>query len=165
MSSISDIEKQKREKLKEIEKLGVYPFGGRYDVDCSIKELKDKFEEGKAVSVAGRIMASREHGKTVFYDLADSSGRIQLYAAQNVLGDDRFSFLKKLDIGDIVGVKGELFKTRTGEMTVKLVDITVLSKALRPLPEKWHGLKDVETRFRRRYVDLAVNEDVKKIFN
>ncbi|MFH1593677.1 MAG: lysine--tRNA ligase [Candidatus Omnitrophota bacterium] len=164
MSSINDIEKQKREKLKDIESLGIYPFGERYKVDSSIKELKENFQEGKGVSVAGRIMAAREHGKTIFYDLRDSSDRIQLYAGKKVLGDEKFSFLKKLDIGDIIGITGELFKTRTGELTVKLSDIKILSKSLRPLPEKWHGLKDVETRYRKRYVDLIVSEDVKNIF-
>ncbi|NQU95969.1 MAG: lysine--tRNA ligase [Candidatus Omnitrophica bacterium] len=164
MSNISDIEKQKREKLKEIEALGIYPFGEKYDVDCAIGSLKKDFKEGKPVSVAGRIMAAREHGKTAFLDLRDSTGKIQLYAGQKVLGEEKFSFLKKLDVGDIVGVKGELFKTRTGEETIKLAEIKILSKSLRPLPEKWHGLKDVETRYRQRYVDLIINEDVKKIF-
>jgi len=164
MSNLSDIEKQKREKLKKIESLGIYPFGERYLIDSSIGKLKDNFRETRQVSIAGRIMARREHGKSVFYDLRDSTGRIQLYAGKAALGDEKFSFLKELDIGDIVGVKGELFKTRTGEDTVKLAEIKILSKSLRPLPEKWHGLKDVETRFRQRYVDLIVNEDVKKIF-
>ncbi|MBL7157292.1 MAG: lysine--tRNA ligase [Candidatus Omnitrophica bacterium] len=164
MSNISDIEKQKREKLKEIEALGVYPFGEKYDVDCAIGKLKSDFEEGKAVSVAGRIMAAREHGKTAFLDLRDSTGKIQLYAGQKVLGEEKFAFLKKLDVGDIIGVKGELFKTRTGEETIKLTEVKILAKSLRPLPEKWHGLKDVETRYRQRYVDLIINEDVKKIF-
>jgi len=164
MSHLSDIEKLKREKLKEIESLGVYPFGSSFPVDGMIGDLKKGFREGKSVTAAGRIMAAREHGKTVFYDLRDSTDRIQLYAGKNVLGEEKFSFIKKLDIGDIVGVKGELFKTKTGEETIKLADIRILSKSLRPLPEKWHGLKDVETRFRQRYVDLIVNEDVKKIF-
>ncbi len=161
---LSNIEKEKRKKLKEIEALRIYPFGGRYQVDSSIKELKDNFKDGKSASVAGRLMAVREHGKTVFYDLRDSTGKIQLYAGKDVLGDEKFSFMKKLDIGDIVGVKGELFKTRTGEISVKLTDIKILSKSLRPLPEKWHGLKDVETRYRQRYVDLIINEEVKKLF-
>jgi len=161
---VADIEKEKQAKLKEIEALGIYPFGGRYKVDCSIKESIDKFKEGKSVSLAGRLMAAREHGKTVFYDLRDSTGKIQLYAGRDALGEEKFSFLKKLDIGDLVGVKGELFKTRTDEITLKLIDIVILAKSLRPLPEKWHGLKDVETRYRQRYVDLIVNEDVKKIF-
>ena len=164
MSHLSDIEKQKREKLKEIEKLGIYPFGEKYSVDSTVLELKNNFTEGKTVSAAGRLMAQRAHGKTVFFDLRDSTSRIQLYAGAGSLSDEKFSFLKKLDIGDIVGVKGELFKTRTGEITIKLSDIKILAKSLRPLPEKWHGLKDVETRFRQRYVDLIVNEDVRKIF-
>lgn len=164
MSNINDIEKQKREKLKDIEKLGICPFGEKYSVDCSIENAKSNFEEGKALSLAGRIMAARAHGKTVFYDLGDSTGRIQLYAGKNELSDEKFSFLKMLDIGDIIGATGELFKTRTGEITLKLSDVKILSKSLRPLPEKWHGLKDIETRFRQRYVDLIVNEDVKKIF-
>ena len=164
MSHLSDIEKEKREKLKAVESAGIYPFGESYHVDSSIKGLKEAFTEGKSVSIAGRIMAARIHGKSVFYDLRDSSGKIQLYAAKNALGEEKFSFLKLLDIGDIVGVRGELFKTRTGEETVKLTDIKILSKSLRPLPEKWHGLKNIETRFRQRYVDLIVNEEVKKIF-
>jgi len=164
MSHASDIEKQKREKLKEIEKSGVYPFGESYAVDSTIEALKKNFTEGKNVRAAGRIMAQRAHGKTVFLDLKDSTSRIQLYAGAGPLGDEKFSFLKKLDIGDIIGVEGELFKTRTGETTIKLSDIKILAKSLRPLPEKWHGLKDVETRFRQRYVDLIVNEDVQRIF-
>lgn len=164
MSHINDIEKQKRDKLKEIEASGIYPFGEKYQVDRFIGDIKSNFEEGKSVRVAGRIMASREHGKTVFYDLKDSTGKIQLYGGKDVLGEEKFSFLKKLDIGDIVGAEGELFKTRTGEETLKLSDIKILSKSLRPLPEKWHGLKDVETRFRQRYVDLIVNDEVKRIF-
>ena len=164
MSQLGDIEKQKREKLKVIEAKGIYPYGGKYAVTSSVKEAKDNFKEGKSVSMAGRITASRAHGKTVFYDLRDSTGRLQLYAGKNELGEEKFSFLKNFDIGDIAGVKGELFKTRTGEITVKLSEIHILAKALRPLPEKWHGLKDVETRYRQRYVDLIVNEEVKKIF-
>ena len=164
MSKISDIEKQKRAKLKNLKLLGVYPYGSRYQVDALIKELKDNFQEGKKISIAGRLMAVREHGKTVFYDLRDSTDKVQLYAGKKAIGDEKFEFLKNLDIGDIVGVKGELFKTRTDEITLKISDITVLSKSLRPLPEKWHGLKDVEIRYRQRYLDLIVNEDVKAVF-
>lgn len=164
MSHLNDIEKQKRRKLEEMVSQGIYPFGERYTVDCAVGELLRDFKEGKAVSVAGRIMAARAHGKSAFYDLRDSTARIQLYAGRDALGEEKFAFLKKLDIGDIVGVCGELFKTRTGENTIKLTDIKILSKSLCPLPEKWHGLKDVETRFRQRYVDLIMNEDAKKIF-
>lgn len=164
MSNLSDIEKQRREKLKEIEEMGIYPFGRGYAVDRSIEELKQRFTEGETVSIAGRIMAARAHGKTIFYDIKDSSGRMQLYAGKDVLGEDKFSFIKMLDIGDIIGAEGELFKTRTGEITIKLKNVKLLSKSLKTLPEKWHGLKDVETRYRQRYVDLIVNDDVKKIF-
>ena len=164
MRDLGNIEKEKHKKLKEIESLGIYPFGSRYQINSSVKELRDNFRGGKSASIAGRLMAVREHGKTVFYDLRDSTGKIQLYAGKDVLGDEKFSFLKKLDIGDIVGVKGELFKTKTGEISLKLTDIKILAKSLRPLPEKWHGLKDVETRYRQRYVDLIINEEVKKLF-
>lgn len=164
MSKINDIEKQKRAKLEDIKSLGIYPYGCQFPVDSLIERLKSDFAEGKHASVAGRIMAVREHGKTIFYDLRDSSDRIQLYAGKKVLGDDKFEFLKKLDIGDIVGVKGELFKTRTGEPTLKILEIAILSKSLKPLPEKWHGLKDVEIRYRQRYLDLAVNHEVKEVF-
>jgi len=109
-------------------------------------------------------MAERVHGKTIFYDLRDSSEKIQLYAGEKAIGSEKFKFLKNLHIGDIIGVKGELFKTRTEEVTVRLEDVKILSKSLKTLPEKWHGLKDVETRFRQRYVDLIVNENTKKIF-
>jgi len=164
MSHLNDIEKQKREKLKNIQSQGIYPFGEKYEVLHSIKGLRDDFQEGKSCQVAGRLMAVREHGKSIFYDLRDSTGKIQLYAGKSVLGDEKFSFLKNLDIGDIVGLKGDLVKTRTGELSIKITDIKILSKSLHPLPEKWHGLKDVETRFRQRYVDLIVNEEAKSIF-
>ncbi len=164
MSKINEIENVKREKLKALNEAGIYAYGGRFDVDGQIQDFINDFQEGKAVSLAGRLMAVREHGKSVFYDMRDSSGKVQLFAGKNALGDEKFEFLKKLDIGDIVGVKGELFKTRTGEPTLKINEITILSKALKTLPEKWHGLKDVETRYRHRYVDLIVNEEVKAVF-
>ncbi len=151
MSKINEIENVKREKLKALNEAGIYAYGGRFDVDGQIQDFINDFQEGKAVSLAGRLMAVREHGKSVFYDMRDSSGKVQLFAGKNALGDEKFEFLKKLDIGDIVGVKGELFKTRTGEPTLKINEITILSKALKTLPEKWHGLKDVETRYRHRY--------------
>lgn len=156
--------KQRKDKLDAFKKDGVYPYGGSFEVTSSVKEIKDGFKESASVVLAGRLMAVREHGKTVFYDLKDSTGRIQLYAGRDTLGDKKFEFLKMLDIGDVVGVKGTLFKTRTGEVTVKLEDIKILAKSLRPLPEKWHGLKDIETRYRQRYLDLIVNEDTREIF-
>jgi len=164
VSKISDIENQKREKLNSLKSAGIYPYGNKFPVDSLIKDIRENFAEGKSVSIAGRIMAVREHGKTVFFDLRDSTDKVQLYAGKKVLGDEVFEFLKKLDIGDIIGVKGEMFKTRTGEPTLKLSEIKILSKSLRPLPEKWHGLKDVEIRYRQRYLDLIVNENVKEVF-
>jgi len=164
MSHLSDIEKEKRQKLKAIESLGIYPFGEKYEPSGNIAEFRENFKEGKKASLAGRLMARRTHGKSNFLDLRDSSGKIQLYGSKDTLGDKKFEFLSALDIGDIIGASGELMKTRTGELTLKLSDITLLSKSLRPLPEKWHGLKNVETRYRQRYVDLIVNEETKKIF-
>lgn len=164
MSHLNDLENQKMEKLNAIKADGIYPYGSKYDITCTIKELRDNFTEGRVISAAGRLMAVRAHSKSIFYDLRDSTEKIQLYAGKEALGDKNFEFLKKLDIGDIVGVKGELCKTRTGEETIKLTEVVILSKSLRPLPEKWHGLKDVEIRYRQRYVDLIVNDNVKNIF-
>ena len=128
--------------------------------------MKEKFEEmeGKQVSVAGRIMSKRGMGKAVFCDLQDGKGRIQLYVRIDELGEEAFAKFKKIDIGDIVGVEGEVFKTKRGEISVKAHKVTLLSKSLIPLPEKFHGLKDTETRFRQRYVDLIMNEDVRRTF-
>ncbi len=151
-------------KLEAIMKSGGYAYGGSFKVSSSIKELKENFAEGKQVVLAGRIMAAREHGKSLFYDIKDSSGKIQGYVKEDIIGVNNYEFLKNIDIGDFVGIKGETFKTRTGEPTVKVTEITILAKSLRPLPEKWHGLKDVETRYRQRYVDLVMNDDVKNVF-
>jgi lysyl-tRNA synthetase class 2 len=124
---------------------------------------EDELKSAGAVSLAGRVMALRHHGKTCFAHLQDQSGRIQLYARADVLGEQYAAFTD-LDIGDFIGVTGELFRTRTGELTVAVKQFEFLAKSLRPLPEKWHGLKDVETRYRRRYVDLAVNQQVRESF-
>ncbi len=160
----NELIKQRKEKLNSLVRAGVYPYGERFDVTSNIKNLKDNFAEGKTVILAGRITAARSHGKSVFYDIRDSSGKIQAYVKEDMVGVDLFKFLDNLDIGDFVGMKGETFKTRTGEETVIVKELRMLAKSLRMLPEKWHGLKDVETRYRQRYVDLIVNEDVKKVF-
>jgi lysyl-tRNA synthetase class 2 len=136
------------------------PFPGRVD----IAQAKAGFQEGISVSVAGRITAKRIHGKVTFLDIRDASEKIQLYLKDDFLPREKMSIFDDLDIADIIAVKGELFKTRTGEVTLKVQDVSVLTKALRPLPEKWHGLKDVELRYRQRYLDLVANEDVKKVF-
>ncbi len=160
----SELIKQRRTKLDAINKKGIYAYGGRFDTTSSIKKLTDGFGEGKAVTLAGRIMACREHGKAKFYDLKDSTGKIQLYLKSDVVGVDAFELSNNIDIGDFVGVSGETFKTRTNEPSIKVTSLEMLSKSLRPLPEKWHGLKDIETRYRQRYVDLVMNEDVKNVF-
>jgi lysyl-tRNA synthetase class 2 len=160
----NELIKERKKKLQTISALGVYAYGGRFEASSTIKALKDDFAEGKSVALAGRIMACREHGKARFYDIADSTGKVQIYLKEDVLGEKTYAFLDNLDIGDFLGVKGETFKTRTGESTVKALEVRILSKSLRPLPEKWHGLTDVETRYRQRYVDLVMNEDVRKVF-
>jgi lysyl-tRNA synthetase, class II len=154
---------QRYTKLEALQKAGACPYGEKFPTTSTIGEAVSTYEENKPATLAGRIMAAREHGKSAFFDLRDSTGKIQLYAKKDLLSDN-YDMVKKLDIGDIVGVKGELLKTRTGEITLKLSDVKMLAKSLRPLPEKWHGLKDVETRFRQRYVDLIVNRDTQKIF-
>jgi len=126
-------------------------------------EILNEFEEGKVVSFAGRLITKREHGKSGFAHLSDESGKLQIYAQANTLGLG-FQLFKELDIGDIIGVNGELFKTRTGESTIVVKEIKLLSKALRPLPEKWHGLKDIEVRYRQRYLDLISNPESRDVF-
>ena len=157
----------RRAKLKELQDAGQDPFQiTKYVVTAHSADVKEKFEEleGKQVSVAGRIMSKRGMGKAVFCDLQDGKGRIQLYVRIDELGEEPFAKFKKTDIGDIVGVDGEVFKTKRGEISIKARKVTLLSKALIPLPEKFHGLTDKETRFRQRYVDLMVNPDVKRNF-
>ncbi len=167
----NDLVRHRREKLESLRALGVDPFGGRFPVTHWARPLADRLraaseEELKAVepvSLAGRVVALRHHGKSCFAHLMDYTGRIQLYARADRLGDDYARFTD-LDLGDFVGVTGEMFRTRTGELTLGVKSFGFLAKALRPLPEKWHGLKDVETRYRQRYVDLVVNADVRAIF-
>ena len=152
------------EKLNRIKKEFGNPFSENYfSKPLLANEILSAFEEGKVVSFAGRLITKREHGKSGFAHLSDESGKIQIYAQANALGAG-FQLFKELDIGDIIGVSGELFKTRTGESTIVVKEIKLLSKALRPLPEKWHGLKDVEVRYRQRYLDLIANPDSRDVF-
>lgn len=154
------------EKLQELKEKGINPFGGRYERTHYASEILADFEnlEGQDVVVAGRIMAKRAMGKASFAHVQDYSGQIQIYIRLNDIGTDTYELFSHLDIGDIIGIKGSVFRTRTGETTVSAKDLVLLSKSLRPLPEKWHGLKDVELRYRQRHVDLIVNPDVKKVF-
>lgn len=161
----NELVRQRKEKLKAITDSGVDAYGGKFRTTANIGPLRAGFTEGVTITAAGRVMAVRLHGKSMFYDLKDSSGKIQAYIKEDTIGADKFASIKNnIDIGDFVGVSGETFKTRTGEPTIIVKEFRILSKSLRPLPEKWHGLKDVETRYRRRYVDLIVNDDVKNIF-
>ena len=159
--------KVRREKLAALQEAGQDPFQRtRFDWDATSQQIKDNFDamEGKSVKVAGRLMSKRGMGKVSFCDLQDRDGRIQLYARQDEMDEAVYKAFKKYDIGDIVGVDGEVFRTQRGEMSVRAKNITLLSKSLLPLPEKFHGLQDKELRFRQRYVDLMVNPEVKKNF-
>ena len=155
---------QKLANLNALEEMGVNAYGQRFETSSTIEELRDDFKEEQTAKVAGRIMAYRGHGKSLFIDIKDRSSKIQLYFQKNVIGEDNFAVLKKIEIGDIIGVEGETFVTRMGEPTLKVNNFTLLSKSLLTLPEKWHGLKDVELRYRQRYLDLIVNDDVRNVF-
>ena len=158
---------ERREKFKELKDKGQDPFNTyTYDVTDSSKEIKDNFEkmEGTYVSVAGRLLSKRVHGKAGFSDLYDKFGKIQLYLRIDDIGEEKLKFFKSLDLGDILGVKGRVFKTHSGEISIHVTDFTLLCKSLRPLPEKWHGLKDPDLKYRERYVDLIINQDVRDVF-
>ena len=158
-------EKIRIEKLKKIKEAGILPYPYRFECTHRIKDIrasKEKFID-KEVQVAGRILAIRGHGKIIFADLQDGESKIQLYFKSDLLGDS-FNLLKLLDIGDFIGVKGEIFETQTGELTILIGEFTLLSKSLHPLPEKWHGLVDKEIRFRKRWLDLVMSPEIKEIF-
>lgn len=161
---MSDPILERRKKLEAIRALGVDPFGGKFLKDGPIGAFAEHFEDRKKVRTAGRISAMRLMGKSAFCDLKDETGRIQLYIKRDGIPEEARRLFELLDIGDIVGVEGELFKTKTGEISVHVDRLRLLSKSLRPMPEKWHGLKDVEVRYRQRYLDLIANEAVKEIF-
>jgi lysyl-tRNA synthetase class 2 len=161
---LNEIIEQRAAKLESLKEKGLSLYGQPFEQRLDIGVARSIFEEGKKVSLSGRVMAKRSHGKVSFFDLRDSTGRIQLYLKADFLSQDKLELLEYIDIADIIAVKGELFKTHTQEITVKLEDIAILAKALRPLPEKWHGLKDVELRYRQRYLDLIANEEVGKVF-
>lgn len=157
----------RREKLQTLMENGKNPFLiEKFDYTNHSNEIKDNFEEmeGKQVSLAGRLMSRRGHGKVNFMDMQDSEGRIQIFAKLDFLGEEAYNDLSFLDLGDIIGVHGEVFKTKAGEISIKAKEIIMLSKSLQILPEKWHGLKDTDTRYRQRYVDLIVNPEVKDAF-
>jgi lysyl-tRNA synthetase class 2 len=157
-------EQDRLEKLEKLKAMGIDPYGKRYNGQASLKSIVENYhgEEGKAVRVAGRISSLRPHGKAAFLDIRDWTGKIQLYIKQDKVGETKFEVFKLLDLGDIIGAEGTLFRTRTGEVTILAEDFTVLSKSLLPPPEKWHGLRDVELRHRQRYLDLISNPEAMK---
>ena len=166
MENLNEMRLLRRQKLEDLRQAGKDPFVyEKYDVTEYSQEIKDKYEayEGKIVSVAGRIMSKRGHGKIMFLDLQDSQGRIQLFARKDVL-EDSYEDVKSWDIGDIVGIKGEVFTTKAGEISIRLTSAALLSKSLQILPEKFHGLKDMDLRYRQRYVDLIVNPENREVF-
>ena len=164
---LSEILKVRREKLKALQDAGRDPFAvTRFDVTHHTQDIRDNFDalEGSEVFVAGRLMSKRGMGKVSFCDFQDKTGRLQLYARKDEMDEEAYNEFKKYDIGDIVGVRGEVFRTQRGEMSVRCREVTLLSKSLQPLPEKYHGLQDKEIRYRQRYVDLIVNPESKRNF-
>ena len=167
-SEINEQMQVRLDKMHKIEEHGWLPFGHKFEWSHHAADIAEQFEELSAnetiVRLAGRVMAIRGHGKTCFMDLMDKSGRIQLYVRKDTIGEENYALIKMMDIGDIVGVSGTVFRTHMGELSIKAVSLEMLSKSLRPLPEKWHGLKDIEMRYRQRYVDLIVNPEVRDTF-
>lgn len=168
---LSEMMRVRREKMEAFRSMGIAPFGHRFDVTDYAADIQEAYahlaedEEGGEVRVAGRLMAIRGHGKASFSTLNDRTGNIQVYFKMDVLGERKYKEeFRRLDIGDIIGIRGVVFKTRRGEVTVRVEDFDLLSKSLRPLPEKFHGLKDIDTRYRQRYLDLMVNHEVRDTF-
>ena len=165
--NLGDLLKVRREKLAALQEAGKNPFEiTKYDVTHHSSDVKDNFDEleGKTVSLAGRIMSKRVMGKASFCHIQDLKGSIQVYVARDNIGEDSYKDFKKYDMGDIVGISGEVFKTKTGEISIHASSVTLLSKSLQILPEKFHGLTNTDTRYRQRYVDLIMNPEVKDTF-
>ena len=163
---LNELMRVRRNKLEELREQGIEPYGRRFPVTHHARDIIENFEqlEGQPVVIAGRLIGKRTHGKASFGDLLDISGRIQIYVRSDKAGEAAYNFFLRLDIGDIIGVEGTVFRTRRGEISVEATSLILLSKSLRPLPEKWHGLKDVDLRYRQRYVDLIVNPEVRQVF-
>ena len=166
---LEDITQRRLDKLQRLRSQGINPYPHRYRRTHTAQGAKDSFEQGEItadseVNLAGRIMAQRGMGKAAFFDLRDGSGRIQVYLRRDELGEAKYELAQDLDIGDIIGVKGKLFRTKSGDITLRVSDFGILAKSLEPLPEKWHGLVDVEKRYRQRYLDLISNEMARNTF-
>ncbi|MFM1943490.1 MAG: lysine--tRNA ligase [Verrucomicrobiota bacterium] len=164
MDDTNSLIAQRRAKLDALRELGVDPFTNKFTPTFTCEGARGGYAEGLAVAIAGRLTARRDMGKSHFIDLRDGSGRMQVYVQKQAVGDEQFEVLKQLDLGDFAGVEGTMFTTRTGEISVKAHRLVPLAKALRPMPEKWHGLSDTETRYRQRYLDLMSNEGVRDTF-
>ncbi len=162
MEDTNALIEQRKAKLAALRAKGIDPFRNKFTPTEGCGQARANYTESRAVAIAGRITAHRDMGKSMFLDLKDQTGRVQVYAQKNVLGDEQFDIFKHLDLGDFMGVKGTMFTTKTGEPSVKLEGFTILAKSLRPPPAKWHGLEDTEIRYRQRYLDLMANDDVKQ---
>jgi lysyl-tRNA synthetase class 2 len=161
---LDEIIRQRSQKLDSLKAKGLALYPAAVPAHSEIGQEVANFQEGKSTCLCGRVMAKRLHGRVVFLDIRDQSGKIQFYLKADDIGQEQWKLLEDVDIADIVAGKGKLFKTHTGELTMQVAELIILAKALRPLPEKWHGLKDVELRYRQRYLDLLSNEEVKKVF-
>ena len=164
MVETNSLIEQRKAKLAALRSRGINPFANHFAPTESCAQARANYQEGRAVALAGRISAHRDMGKSQFVDIKDQSGRIQLYAHKQALGDDQFDIFKHLDLGDFIGVNGSMFITKTGETSVKIERFTILAKALRPPPEKWHGLVEKEIRYRQRYLDLMSGDHVRDLF-
>src|SRR5437867_3595508 len=164
MDDTNSLIEQRAAKLRGLRVKGINPFANKFSPSESCGEARNNYAEGREVALAGRISTHRDMGKSQFIDIKDQSGRIQVYAQKQTLGEEQFEIFKHLDLGDFVGVRGTMFTTKTGEISVKLATFFILAKALRPPPAKWHGLEDTEIRYRQRYLDLMANDEVRRIF-
>ena len=164
MEEENSLIEQRKANLAALREKGIEPFANKFTPNETCAGARENYEEGREVALAGRMTAFRTMGKSIFLDIRDGSDRMQVYAQKNALGEEAFEVLKKRDLGDFLGVKGTMFTTRTEEITLKAAEFTVVGKALRPLPAKWHGLSNIETRYRQRYLDLVANLDVKDVF-
>src|SRR3954466_5305114 len=164
MEETNSLIEQRKAKLAALRAKGINPFANKFSPAEGCGQARANYVEGREVSIAGRITAHRDMGKSQFIDLKDQTGRIQVYAQKQALGDEQFDVFRHLDLGDFIGARGTLFTTKTGEISVKLSSFVILTKSLRPPPEKWHGLADTEIRYRQRYLDLVANPDVKEVF-
>ena len=169
--NILSIREEKIKEIEELKKQGIDPFGQKFLGKESIANIIERFNKidiGESsienVIIAGRVMALRRHGKAVFADIEDQYGKIQIYVKSNQIGDESFEIFKGISVGDIIGIAGPVVKTKTGELTILANKFTLLCKTLRTLPEKWHGLTDTETRYRKRYLDLIANQEAKELF-